>query len=136
MISTVRADPDGVVLAVQDSGPGISPESAERLFEAFYTTKPNGLGIGLSRSEEPLSAHFAEVGVSAADSQPTSLLASQLYIGGSTPFVPTTTKPVAREPSSPRWAGTKTVAPGLRSASVAGPKVTIGTPSGTDIFFS
>jgi hypothetical protein len=63
-------------------------------------------------------------------------LAMTAYIGGSTPFVPTTTKPAASAPSSPRWAGTKTVAPGLRSASVAGPKVTIGTPSGMEIFFS
>ena len=58
------------------------------------------------------------------------------HIGGSTPLVPTTTKPAASAPSSPRCAGTKTVAPGLRSASVAGANVTIGTPSGIAIFFS
>jgi signal transduction histidine kinase len=33
---------------VQDSGVGISPEHANRLFEAFFTTKPNGMGMGLS----------------------------------------------------------------------------------------
>src|SRR5689334_657147 len=58
------------------------------------------------------------------------------HIGGSTPFVPTATKPAASAPSSLRWAGTKTVAPGLRSAAVAGPKVTIGVPSGIEIVFS
>jgi signal transduction histidine kinase len=45
---TMRADPDGVLVAVQDSGPGFTPESADRLFEASYTTKLDGLGIGLS----------------------------------------------------------------------------------------
>jgi C4-dicarboxylate-specific signal transduction histidine kinase len=48
LISTVKANPNGVHVVVQDSGPGFSSESAERLFEAFYTTKTNGLGIGLS----------------------------------------------------------------------------------------
>ena len=58
------------------------------------------------------------------------------HIGGLTPFVPTATKPAASAPLSPFWAGTKTVAPGLRSASVAGPNVTIGMPSGIEIVFS
>jgi PAS domain S-box-containing protein len=57
LISTVRADPDGVLVAVQDSGPGFTPESADRLFEAFYTTKPDGLGIGLSICRSIIDAH-------------------------------------------------------------------------------
>jgi signal transduction histidine kinase len=57
LISTVRADPDGVLVAVRDSGPGFTPESADRLFEAFYTTKPEGLGIGLSICRSIIEAH-------------------------------------------------------------------------------
>jgi signal transduction histidine kinase len=51
-IVTVRtaAEAEGrtVSLSVADNGPGIEPETAERLFEAFFTTKPEGLGLGLS----------------------------------------------------------------------------------------
>ena len=48
LISTGKAESDGVLVAVRDSGPGLAPASLERLFEAFYTTKPDGLGMGLS----------------------------------------------------------------------------------------
>ena len=39
-----------VVISVQDSGPGFDPQSLEHLFAAFYTTKPHGLGLAISRS--------------------------------------------------------------------------------------
>jgi two-component system sensor kinase FixL len=39
---------DWVLVSVQDSGTGIAPEHAERMFDAFFTTKPNGIGLGLS----------------------------------------------------------------------------------------
>jgi PAS domain S-box-containing protein len=41
-------EPDGVSVEVRDSGPGIAAPALERVFEAFYTTKPGGLGLGLS----------------------------------------------------------------------------------------
>ena len=47
-ISTVRIEPEGVCVAVPDTGPGLRPESLPRLFEPFYTTKPDGMGMGLS----------------------------------------------------------------------------------------
>jgi signal transduction histidine kinase len=47
LISSSRSS-DGVLVAVADSGPGLPLERIERLFEAFYTTKPGGLGMGLS----------------------------------------------------------------------------------------
>src|SRR5262249_21746663 len=48
LISTAKTDSEGVLVAVRDSGPGLAPESVDRLFESFYTTKPGGLGVGLS----------------------------------------------------------------------------------------
>ena len=50
MIRTERDDDDQVRLSVQDAGVGFDPESVEQLFEAFYTTKRDGMGIGLSVS--------------------------------------------------------------------------------------
>jgi signal transduction histidine kinase len=57
MISTGQADPNGVLVAVKDSGPGLAPASVGRLFEAFYTTKPDGLGMGLSICRSIIEAH-------------------------------------------------------------------------------
>jgi len=42
---------------VRDSGPGVAPDRAEKLFEAFYTTKAEGLGMGLSISRSIIEAH-------------------------------------------------------------------------------
>src|SRR6185369_5715135 len=49
--------PDAVLVQVSDTGPGLAREQAERLFEAFYTTKADGLGIGLSISRSIVEAH-------------------------------------------------------------------------------
>jgi C4-dicarboxylate-specific signal transduction histidine kinase len=57
LISTRKAGSDGVLVAVEDSGPGLAPTSLERLFEAYYTTKPNGLGMGLSICRSIIEAH-------------------------------------------------------------------------------
>jgi len=43
LIST-RHEPDGVSVEVRDSGPGFAPADLDRVFEAFYTTKPSGFG--------------------------------------------------------------------------------------------
>ncbi|MBV9428123.1 MAG: AAA family ATPase [Bradyrhizobiaceae bacterium] len=55
-ISTEQ-DHTGVRVAVHDSGPGIDPEHRERIFEAFYTTKPSGTGMGLSICRSIINAH-------------------------------------------------------------------------------
>jgi hypothetical protein len=47
----------GVLVAVRDSGPGIDPTNLERVFEAFYTTKPSGTGMGLSICRSIIDAH-------------------------------------------------------------------------------
>ena len=57
LISTGKAKSDGVLVAVRDSGPGLAPASLERLFGAFYTTKPGGLGMGLSICRSIIEAH-------------------------------------------------------------------------------
>jgi PAS domain S-box-containing protein len=49
--------PNAVVVEVRDSGTGLDPEGAERVFEPFYTTKAEGIGIGLSISRSIIEAH-------------------------------------------------------------------------------
>jgi PAS domain S-box-containing protein len=56
LIST-RHEPDGVSVEVRDSGPGFAPAALERVFEAFYSTKPSGLGLGLSICRSIIEAH-------------------------------------------------------------------------------
>ncbi|HEY4807988.1 MAG TPA: AAA family ATPase [Roseiarcus sp.] len=57
LITTERAEPGDVLVAVRDSGPGLAPGALENLFKAFHTTKPNGLGLGLSISRSIVEAH-------------------------------------------------------------------------------
>ncbi len=45
------------LIAVRDSGPGLDPKDLDRLFNAFYTTKPQGLGMGLAISRSIIEAH-------------------------------------------------------------------------------
>ena len=47
----------GVVVVVRDSGPGLDPKSLEHLFEPFYTTKPQGMGMGLAICRSIIEAH-------------------------------------------------------------------------------
>jgi len=56
LIST-RNEPDGVLVEVGDTGPGFAPAALERVFEAFYTTKAGGLGLGLSICRSIIEAH-------------------------------------------------------------------------------
>jgi signal transduction histidine kinase len=56
----IQSGTDGtryVAISMQDSGPGMDPNTIEKLFDAFYTTKPQGLGMGLSISRSIVDAH-------------------------------------------------------------------------------
>ena len=57
LISTKQSETKGIVVAVGDSGPGIDPEDRERVFQAFYTTKSSGVGMGLSICHSIIEAH-------------------------------------------------------------------------------
>jgi PAS domain S-box-containing protein len=64
LISTEKAASE-VLVAVRDSGPGVAPANLERLFEAFYTTKGGGLGMGLSICRSIVEAHGGRLWASA-----------------------------------------------------------------------
>jgi PAS domain S-box-containing protein len=57
VITTTRDGPRGIRVRVEDAGAGLSEETRERIFEPFYTTKPQGLGLGLSISRSIVEAH-------------------------------------------------------------------------------
>ena len=55
-ISSVNDDSRNLLVAVGDSGPGLDPRNPDRLFQAFYTTKPHGMGMGLAISRSIVEA--------------------------------------------------------------------------------
>ena len=57
LVSSAKDDSQGVLVAVRDSGPGLDPKSFDHLFTAFYTTKPQGMGMGLAISRSIIAAH-------------------------------------------------------------------------------
>jgi C4-dicarboxylate-specific signal transduction histidine kinase len=57
VIACAREAAGGVCIEVRDSGPGIAPEMADKLFEPFCTSKPQGIGVGLSISRSIVEAH-------------------------------------------------------------------------------
>jgi signal transduction histidine kinase len=57
LISTGQEASGGMLVSVQDSGPGLNLETLDRLFDAFYTTKPDGMGMGLSICRSIVEAH-------------------------------------------------------------------------------
>jgi signal transduction histidine kinase len=56
-ISSERLETDDVLVAVKDTGSGIDPATADHIFESFFTTKPNGMGMGLSICRSIIEAH-------------------------------------------------------------------------------
>ncbi|MFZ1975763.1 MAG: PAS domain S-box protein [Candidatus Acidiferrales bacterium] len=61
LIRTQRDEGDRVRLTVQDAGVGFDPQAVDRLFKAFYTTKNNGMGIGLSVCRSIIESHHGRL---------------------------------------------------------------------------
>jgi len=57
LISTAASASDGILVTLRDSGPGVDPNNADRLFEAFFTTKAEGMGMGLAICRSIIEAH-------------------------------------------------------------------------------
>jgi PAS domain S-box-containing protein len=64
-LSTEPDKAGGVLVAVRDSGPGLDPQSEAKLFDAFYTTKPEGMGMGLAICRSITEAHGGRLWASA-----------------------------------------------------------------------
>jgi C4-dicarboxylate-specific signal transduction histidine kinase len=57
LITTSQTESNDLCIGVRDAGPGLSSETLSRLFEPFYTTKPNGMGLGLAICRSIIEAH-------------------------------------------------------------------------------
>jgi C4-dicarboxylate-specific signal transduction histidine kinase len=58
LIRTAKTKSGGVLVAVCDSGPGVDPTNLKRIFDAYFTTKADGLGMGLSICRAIIQAHW------------------------------------------------------------------------------
>jgi two-component system sensor kinase FixL len=66
-VSTLRQDDDLAMVVVADTGPGVSPEISDQLFQPFVTTKRSGMGVGLSISRTIVEAHGGRIWVEPND---------------------------------------------------------------------
>jgi signal transduction histidine kinase len=62
-VSTRAIEADGVEVRIRDRGPGIAPQSQAQLFKPFYTSKPHGLGLGLTICSTIAQAHGGKLGL-------------------------------------------------------------------------
>jgi two-component system sensor kinase FixL len=60
-ISTTVDDPDNILVCVRDSGTGIEADKAEKLFKPFFTTKQEGMGMGLSVNKTIIESHDGKI---------------------------------------------------------------------------
>ena len=73
LIRTVKTKSGGVLVAVCDSGPGVDPANLERIFDAFFTTKADGLGMRLSICRAIILAHGGRLSATRGAAQGTIL---------------------------------------------------------------
>jgi len=67
LIGTRKEGSDGFLVTVQDSGPGLRPDRLDNLFDAFYTTKPDGMGMGLSICRSIVESHGGRLSAGSHD---------------------------------------------------------------------
>jgi len=79
-ITANRQEHSGVLITVEDSGPGIAPENIKRIFEPFYTTKAQGMGMGLTICRSIVEAHGGSL---VADPSPLGGLAMRISLPAS-----------------------------------------------------
>ena len=65
-VSSKLGQPDEVIIAFEDCGPGVDPENIDRIFNSFFTTKPQGMGMGLSICRSIIEAHNGRLWVSSS----------------------------------------------------------------------
>jgi len=85
MVETRRDNTNRVRLSVCDTGVGIDPGMADKIFDAFYTTKTNGMGIGLSVSRSIIESHGGRLWVIANEGPGATFAFSIPYVVGSAP---------------------------------------------------
>jgi signal transduction histidine kinase len=97
VIGTERDEGDSVRLTVRDTGPGFDSLSAKRLFEPFYTTKRDGMGIGLSISRTIIEHHQGRLWAASNDGPGATLAFSipRLPMRGHTSSISETAMPTA-----------------------------------------
>lgn len=66
-IRSGRVDPDRVSIAIRDTGPGLPPDQMDRLFRSFFTTRADGMGMGLAICRSIIEAHGGEISAANAD---------------------------------------------------------------------
>jgi signal transduction histidine kinase len=67
LITSETFEDDSVQIAVSDNGPGIDPQTVQHVFDAFSTTKPEGMGMGLAISRSIIDAHGGRLWTEAND---------------------------------------------------------------------
>jgi len=65
-VRSKKDDSNGVLISVEDSGKGVEPEEVKRIFEAFFTTKADGIGMGLSICRSIVESHGGRITVAKA----------------------------------------------------------------------
>jgi signal transduction histidine kinase len=66
-VSTEHHGGDAIRIAIEDTGPGIDPKKSDNIFDAFFTTKPNGMGLGLAICRMIVERHEGRLVVSSAN---------------------------------------------------------------------